>query len=150
MPLVVNVTDGHAPIQIQPADQLGDDRFYAFCQANPDLRIERSAEGDIQIMPPTGGETSYRNSDLTTQLRLWAKRDGRGKSFDSNAEFLLPNGAYRSPDASWIRSERLASLTRAQKRRFPPLCPDFVIELTSPSDRLPRSEERRVGKECRL
>jgi Uma2 family endonuclease len=102
------------------------------------LRIERTAEGEIVIMAPTGGETGYRNYELTAQLRNWAKRDGRGRGFDSNVEFILPNGAALSPDAAWVECSRLAALTREQKRKFPPLCPDFVVELTSPSDRLPK------------
>ena len=104
-----------------------DDEYYDFCQANQDFQIERTADGEILIMPPTGGETGYRNSDLSSQLRVWAKKDGRGRSFDSNTEFILPNGAARSPDASWVERSRLSPLTRDQKRKFPPLCPDFVV-----------------------
>jgi Uma2 family endonuclease len=112
--------------------------FFEFCSQNSDLRIERDASGEIIIMPPTGDETSYRNSDLNMQLAAWSKRDGRGRAFDSNGVFLLPNGAARSPDASWVLKTRLDRHTKEQKRRFLPLCPDFVIELTSPSDRRPR------------
>jgi Uma2 family endonuclease len=110
--------------------------FFDFCAQNSDLRIERDATGEIIIMPPTGWETGYRNSDLTMQLAAWSKRDGRGRAFDSNAEYLLPNGAARSPDASWVLKLRIDRLTMEEKRRFAPLCPDFVVELTSPSDRL--------------
>jgi Uma2 family endonuclease len=112
--------------------------YFDFCSQNSDLRIERDANGEIVIMPPTGDETSYRNSDLTAQLTAWSKRDGRGRTFDSNGEFLLSNGAARSPDASWVLKSRLDRHTKEQKRRFLPLCPDFVVELTSPSDRLPK------------
>ena len=97
-----------------------DDEYYEFCMKNPDLRIEREADGEIIIMPPTGGETSCRNSDLTAQLTVWSKRDGRGRAFDSNAEFFLPDGAALSPDASWILKDRLSKLTGEQKRRFIP------------------------------
>ncbi len=111
--------------------------FYDFCRANADLRIERTAEGEIIVMPPTGWETGDRNSELTTQVRLWAKADGRGTATDSSAGFILPNGAERSPDAAWVRRERLAQLTAEQRRKFLPLCPDFAVELMSPSDKLP-------------
>jgi Uma2 family endonuclease len=117
---------------------MSEDEFWDFCARNSDLRIERDASGEIIIMPPTGGETGYRNSDLTMQLGVWSKRDGRGRAFDSNAEYLLPNGAARSPDASWVLKTRIDQLSRKEKTRFPPLCPDFVVELVSPSDRLPK------------
>src|ERR1039457_3747006 len=99
---------------------MDDDEYYEFCMKNPDLRIEREADGEIIIMPPTGGETSCRNSDLTAQLTVWSKRDGRGRAFDSNAEFFLPDGAALSPDASSILKDRLSKLTGEQKRRFIP------------------------------
>ena len=134
--MVLNDIETDSPIRIQPARRMSDDEFYAFCAANPDLRIERTAEGEIEIMPPTGFETSNRNMDLSSQLQVWTKRDGRGKAFDSNVEYILPSGAARSPDASWVLRSRLAKLTAEQKKKFPPLCPDFVVELRSPSDRL--------------
>jgi Uma2 family endonuclease len=115
---------------------LSDDEFFDFCMKNPDLRIERRANGEIVIMPPAGMETGYRNNDLSAQLRLWAKADGQGVSFDSNTEFILPSGAAFAPDASWILKSRLASLTKEEKTLFGRLCPDFVVELRSPSDRL--------------
>src|ERR671932_2756854 len=87
-------------------------------------------------MPPTVGETGNRNAILTTFLTTWALRDGTGAAFDSSTGFNLPNGATRAPDAAWVRRERLAALTAEQKKRFLPLCPDFVVELRSPSDRL--------------
>jgi len=103
---------------------------------NPDLHIERRSNGEIVIMPPAGMETGYRNSEVSAQLRDWAKKDGRGVAFDSSAEFILPSGAAFAPDASWVLKSRLASLTKAEKELFGRLCPDFVIELKSPSDRL--------------
>src|SRR5580700_6712429 len=104
---------------------LNDEEFFDFCMKNPDLRIERRANGEIVIMPPAGMETGYRNNDLSAQLRLWAKADGQGVSFDSNTEFILPSGAAFAPDASWILKSRLASLTKEEKTLFGRLCPDF-------------------------
>lgn len=120
-----------------PAElRLTDDRFYQFCRLNRELRIERTAEGELSIMAPVGGDSSDRNAEITFQLRLWAKRDGSGRTFDSSGGFLLPNGAVRSPDAAWVGKDRLAVLTDEQRRRFLPVCPDFVVELRSPSDSL--------------
>jgi len=115
---------------------MDDDEFFEFCGNNPDLRVERDANGEIIVMPPAGFETGYRNSDLTAQLTIWAKADDRGIALDSNTEYVLPNSAARSPDASWVLKSRVAKLTGKQKKVFPRLCPDFVVELTSPSDRL--------------
>ena len=137
MQLVLDDVEAHAPIVLHPP-RMNDDEFYAFCQRYPNFRIERTAKGEVIIMPPTGGETSYRNSDLTRQLANWANRDKRGIAFDSKVEFILPSGAARSPDASWVLRSRLDELTKSQKRKFLPLCPDFVVELTSPTDRLKR------------
>ena len=88
-------------------------------------------------MPPAGGETSDRNSEINMQLRLWAKRDGTGVTFDSSGGFILPSRAMRSPDAAWVPRERFAALAVEQRTKFPPLCPDFVVELRSPTDGLP-------------
>ncbi len=123
-------------LSLHPVLSLTDDQLYELCRINRELRIERTARGDLLIMPPTGGETSDRNSELNLQLRTWAKRDATGIAFESSAGFLLPNGAMRSPDAAWVQRSRLAALTPEQKKKFIPLCPDFVIELCSPSDRL--------------
>jgi Uma2 family endonuclease len=114
--------------------QLDDDLLFAICQANREYRIERNSKGDIEIMPPTGGVTGSRNAELGADLTMWARTDGRGKAFDSSTGFILPNGAMRSPDASWVLRERLAQLTPVQKRRFLPLAPELAIELASPSD----------------
>ncbi|MBI4639759.1 MAG: Uma2 family endonuclease [Candidatus Tectomicrobia bacterium] len=123
-------------VHLQPVINLTDDQFFEFCQINRDLRIERTAQGELLIMPPAGGETGGRNSELNLQLRMWAKRDSTGVAFDSSTGFTLPNRAMRSPDAAWVKRSRLAMLTREQKKKFLPLCPDFVIELRSPSDTL--------------
>ena len=124
-------------LKLRPVVRLSDDQFFEFCQLNRDLRIERNAGGGITIMPPTGGETSDRNAEITMQLRLWAKRDGTGVTFDSSGGFVLPNGAMLSPDASWVSRDRFAALTAEQRTKFPPLCPDFVIKLRSPTDSMP-------------
>ncbi len=123
-------------IHLKPAIDITEDQFFALCQLNRDLRLERNAEGDIIVMPPTGGETGNRNAEITGQVVSWTKQDGTGAVFDSSTGFKLPNGADRSPDAAWVRRSRLAQLSREEKEKFLPLCPDFVIELLSPSDDL--------------
>jgi len=112
------------------------ERFFDFCQVNRDLRIERSAQGDVLIMSPTGGRTGARNAELVMQLRQWAKANATGVAFDSSAGFTLPNGAVRSPDAAWLPRNHVAGLSDEQKEKFLPVCPDFVVELHSPSDDL--------------
>ena len=134
--------EAYFTIHLSPAINLTDDQFFELCQINRDLRLERTAKGDIIVMAPTGGETSTRNSSITGQLYFWARRDGTGTAFDSSAGFKLPNGAERSPDASWISHERLAQLTASQKKKFIPLCPDFVLELLSPTDSLAATREK--------
>jgi Uma2 family endonuclease len=124
-------------VRLPPAVCLTDDRFYEFCRLNRELRIERTAAGELFIMAPAGGDSSDRNAEITFQLRLWARRDGTGRTFDSSGGFRLPSGAVRSPDASWVSNARLAVLTDEQRRKFIPLCPDFVVELRSSSDSLP-------------
>ncbi|MGD1875836.1 MAG: Uma2 family endonuclease [Mastigocoleus sp.] len=113
---------------------LTDEQFFQLCQNNPDLRFERTVSGELIIMPPTGSITSDRNSDLNYQLRGWNRQHKLGKTFDSSGGFILPNGANRSPDASWVKIERWDALTEREKEKFAPLCPDFVVELMSPSD----------------
>jgi len=121
-------------VHLEPVLRLSDEQLYAITQLNRDLRIERNAWGELIIMPPTGGDTGERNAEITMQLRWWAKQDKTGATFDSSTGFRLPNGAVRSPDAAWVSDERLNGLTQEQRREFMPLCPDFVIELRSPSD----------------
>lgn len=123
-------------LQFPPSTQLSDDQFYDLCCANPDLRIERNQKGELILMPPTGGETGRRNASLNAQLWVWNQKTKLGELFDSSTGFRLPNGADRAPDAAWIRSECWNALTLAQREQFPPICPDFVIELRSASDRL--------------
>jgi Uma2 family endonuclease len=123
-------------LKLKPAINLTDDQLFELCQLNRDWRIEYTAQGELIVMPPTGGETSNRNAELTFQVQAWTRRDQAGVAFDSSGGFKLPNGATRSPDAAWVRRSRLAGLTREQKQKFLPLCPDFVIELRSPTDNL--------------
>src|SRR5712691_7506194 len=123
-------------VKLAPLVRLDDDQLFDFCQLNRDLRIERDAEGALVLMAPTGGTSSARNLELCRQLGNWAQRDGSGIAFDSSVGYILPNGAMRSPDAAWVRRERWDALSNEQREKFPPLCPDFIIELRSPSDRL--------------
>lgn len=113
-----------------------DDEFYAFCQQNGDLKLEHSADGTILIVPNTGGETGDRNSELNFQLRLWNKEHQLGKVFDSSTAFRLPSTAVRSADSAFLVLDRWNTLTSEQRKKFPPLCPDFIIELMSESDTL--------------
>lgn len=123
-------------VHLRPILDMNDDEFFEFCQLNRDLRLERTAEGDLVIMAPAGGETGNRNARLNAFLTIWALNDGTGEPFDSSTGFILPNGAMRSPDTAWVKRSRLAALTPEQKTKFLPVCPDFVIELRSPSDSL--------------
>jgi len=113
-----------------------DDDLYQFCLLNRDLQIEQTAKGELIIMAPAGGESSWRNSEVIISLGNWARRDGRGIVFDSSGGFKLPNGATLAPDASWVTKTKLATITAAQKQKYIPLSPDFVIELRSPTDSL--------------
>lgn len=117
--------------------QMSDQEFFEFCQSNRDWRIEQSSTGDIIIMPPTGGETGRRNFTLIGLFSVWVERDGTGIGFDSSTAFTLPNGAKRAPDLAWVKRERWEALTMQERAVFPPLCPDFVVELRSQSDTLP-------------
>ncbi|HZN11554.1 MAG TPA: Uma2 family endonuclease [Blastocatellia bacterium] len=116
--------------------RMSDHEFYDFCRRNQDWRIERTAEGDLLIMSPTGGGTGHRNATLTRLFGNWVEADGSGLDFDSSTTFSLPNGAQRSPDVSWVRRERWEALSEDEREEFPPLCPDFIIELRSRSDPL--------------
>jgi len=115
---------------------MSDDDFENFCRHNPDLEIELTKEGELIIMPPTGGETGIRNFSLIFEFGKWLEKHHKGVAFDSSTVFVLPNGAKRSPDLAWATNEKWNSLNADEKKRFPPLCPDFVVELRSPSDSL--------------
>lgn len=121
---------------------LTDEQFFQLCINNRDLRFERNANGDLIIMPPTGGETGNRNGRIIQQLFNWTDADRTGISFDSSTGFKLPNNADRSPDAAWIPLEKWNALSSEQQEKFLPLCPDFVIELRSPSDSLKTLQEK--------
>ena len=123
-------------VNLPSIKSMSTEQFYEFCQANDDLRIERTASGEVIIMPPAFSDTGNRNFKIAVQLGNWAELDGTGEPFDSSAGFTLPNGATRSPDASWIKLERWNALTEEQEASFAPICPDFVIELRSKSDTL--------------
>jgi Uma2 family endonuclease len=116
--------------------KLTDDQFYQLCQDNPDVKFERNAKGELIVMPPTGGETGKRNAKLTARFVLWNEQTQLGEVFDSSTCFKLPNGSDRSPDVSWIQLERWNALTPEQREKFPPIAPNFVLELMSPSDTL--------------
>jgi Uma2 family endonuclease len=123
--------------------RLTDEEYFAFCEANPDLSVERTAQGDIVIVPPAGLESDGRNVKVIGFLDRWAEQDGRGEAFGATAQFLLPDGSGLSADASWVSHQKLSALSAAEKKRFPKLVPDFVIEVMSPSDRL-RSAQRKM------
>ncbi|MBG1244502.1 Uma2 family endonuclease [Nostoc sp. NZL] len=123
-------------LQLQPAIALTEDQFYEFCQLNHDFRIERNAVGELVIMSLTDAETSQRNFEIIGQLGIWTKQDGTGVGFGSSGGFTLPNGAVRSPDAAWIKRDRWEAIPAELRKKFAPICPDFVIELRSQSDRL--------------
>lgn len=121
---------------------VSDEQFILLCQENPDLRLELTAQKELIIMPPTGFKTGRRNSRLSRHIDFWAEQDGTGVVCDSSTLFTLPNGAKRSPAVSWIRKERLIALSDEDQEKFLPLCPDFVLELRSPTDRLSDLQEK--------
>lgn len=129
-------------LRMEAVVEMGDEHFYALCQNNPDMRLERNADGDVVIMPPTGGDTSRRNAEIIVQLGIWARRDGTGVLFDSSGGFRLPNGTVRAPDVAWVAKEHLEGLSAEERRRFLPLCLDFVVELRSESDALYAVQEK--------
>ena len=129
--------DTHIPPELIGATRfVTPKQFERLCQKYRDLRLELTSTGELIVMPGTGGQTGVRNAHLTSQLWVWSENDKTGVCFDSSTLFALPNNARRSPDASWVRREKWDSLTPHQKNRIPPICPDFVIELRSPTDRL--------------
>jgi Uma2 family endonuclease len=133
--------------------KLTSEQFYQLCEENPDLKLERNANGELIVMPPTGGETGKRNLTAGAQLWTWNEQTELGEAFDSSTGFTLPNKADRSPDASWVEKSRWSALTPEQREKFIPLCPDFVIELVSPSDSLKKTQEKMqeyMENGCRL
>ncbi|NEP82799.1 MAG: Uma2 family endonuclease [Okeania sp. SIO3B3] len=132
----------YLPPRLELKIDLTDEQFWQLCQENDDLRFERSATGELIIMSPSGSITGERNSELNFQLRAWNRQKNLGKVFDSNSGFKLPNGAERSPDSSWISNQRWDTLTLEEQDKFAPLCPDFVVELMSPSDTLEKTRAK--------
>ena len=124
------------------AHPMSDEEFAEFCSEHPDLFFEMSADGDLIVMAPTYSSTGARNQEIGVQLGVWAKLDGRGIACDSSTGFVLPNGARRSPDASWTLKSRIEQMDAAQREKFWHLCPDFVIELKSASDRPRKIHEK--------
>ena len=129
-------------LKLEPAIALNEGQFFSLCQQNPDLKIERSPQGELIIMPPTGGETGRQNAELIADFIIWNRQTKLGVVFDSSTCFRLPNGGDRSPDVAWIKKDRWEALTLEQQSKFPPLCPDFVLELLSPSDNLATTQAK--------
>ena len=124
------------PFRFRPETPMSDEELVRFCAANDFLRVERDANGEILVMTPAGNNTGRKNAYLIQVLGAWSDADGRGYAFDSNTGFTLPDGSMRSPDAAWIQAVRWDALSALDKERFSPICPDFIVELRSPSDNL--------------
>ena len=134
-------THSHAD-QLIPSHLIGltgvsPEQFERFCRDYPELRLELTSSGELIVMPPTGLRTGKRNSSLTSQLDIWAEKDATGVAFNASAGYTLPNGAIRSPDASWMSREKWESLSEFEQDRFGHVCPDFAVELQSRTDSLP-------------
>ena len=140
-------SEDSVPLAVSPDIRLhvSNEDFERLCRKNPDLRLERTARGELIVMAPAGTESGGRNGKLTQRMGNWSDADGTGEFFDSSTGYTLPDGATRSPDASWIRKDRWNALTSEQKRKFAPICPDFIVELCSPSD--DREEVRQKMRE---
>jgi Uma2 family endonuclease len=129
-------------VRRQGREKFSDEDYWAFCLANPDLRVERTAEGEIVIVPPAGGESDNRSAEVVTDLTVWARKDGRGKAFGPSVQFFLPDGSGLSPDAAWVSNESLSRLTKQERKKFLRLSPEFVVEVLSPSDSLKESKAK--------
>ncbi|MEO1378403.1 MAG: Uma2 family endonuclease [Cyanobacteria bacterium J06635_10] len=140
-------------LNLNPIIKLTQEQFYQLCEANPELKLERNAQGELIVMPPTGGETGRSNVNLIFQVARWNEDNLLGEVFDSSTGFTLPSGADRSPDVSWVEKSRWDALSKEQKEKFIPLCPDFVIEIMSPSDNLKKLQNKMqeyIENGCRL
>jgi len=140
-------------LKMLPAVTMTQDQFFDFCQQNPELRFERTAQGELIIMTPSGGEAGFQDAEVCWQLGAWARAVGRGKVTGSSGGYILPNGANRAPDASWISPEQLAAITAEQRKKFLPICPFFLIEVKSPSDSLSKLQEKMdeyIANGCKL
>jgi Uma2 family endonuclease len=140
-PVIETDTAVRLVLQVQSVG-LTDDQFLRLCSDNRDFRIEMTAQGDLIIMPPPGSKTGQRNTHITYCLVIWTKQDGTGVCFGADTGFTLPNGAKRGPDAAWISRERWDRVSEELKEKLAPICPDFVIELRSPTDRLSDVEDK--------
>ena len=129
-------------LKMQPNIIISDEQFFEFCQLNRDLRIERNQFGDLLIMSPTDLETGERNFNLIGELGIWTKQNGTGVGFGSSGGFTLPNGAVRSPDAAWINRTKWEAIPAEQRKKFAPICPEFIIELRSETDNLKILQEK--------
>jgi Uma2 family endonuclease len=140
-------------LDVRAIGGLTDDELFALCASNKILRIERTSQGEIMLLHPTGGESGRQNTDIVTDLNLWVRRTKQGVAFESSTGFRLPNSAVRSPDAAFVAKERWEALSQTERRTFIPLCPDFVIELLSESDSLRKTQEKMhewIENGCRL
>ena len=137
----VQVTLPKLPVRLA-FDRPSDRAYVTFCEANPELFVERTAEGDVIIVPPVGGESDYRNANVIIQLVNWAMKNGRGRAFGSSVQFFLPDGSAFSPDAAWVSNDGLNRLSHRERKEFLRLCPEFVIEVRSPSDRLAKAQAK--------
>ncbi|WP_370588047.1 Uma2 family endonuclease [Trichocoleus sp. FACHB-591] len=135
-------------ISLEPVIHITDEQFYELCQANPDVKLERSMAGELIVMAPTGGETGSYNSEINADFVIWNRQTRLGKVFDSSTCFKLPQGGDRSPDVAWVTLERWNTLSPEQQRKFPPIAPDFVLELLSPTDSLEKTQAKMQEYMC--
>ena len=134
--MAIEIVEAPSAVRLRTLRPVSDDELLELSMRNPELRLERTAGGELIIMPPSGAESGRRCLGAASQLAAWAGRDGSGLAFDSSAGFRLPDGSVRAADAAWVRKDRWEALTREEREKYAPLCPDFVLELRSPSDRL--------------
>jgi Uma2 family endonuclease len=129
-------------VNLNPIIQLNENQFYQLCRENPEVKFERSADGKLLIISPTGGGTGKRNFEIGIEFGIWNRQTKLGVCFDSSTCFKLPNGANLSPDVAWIKNDRWNALTPEEQENFPPIAPDFVLELMSPSDTLQETQAK--------
>lgn len=142
VPLTINKVSPTKVVINAKSAGITPEQFFRLCSDNRDLQLELTARKEIVIMPPAGGETDSRNVSIIVQLSQWAKRDGTGIVFGPTGGFTLPNGAVRAADAAWIPREKWNRMSKDQREKFAPICPDFVVELRSPSDRMTDLKEK--------
>lgn len=140
--MVFSITEVPLPLVLRPPMPMTDDELLRFCEVNQNYRIEREPDGEILVMTPANGETSQKNAYIVLELGLWSRSSDSGVFFGPDGGFILPDGSMRSPDAAWLSKERWQALSREQRRKFLPVCPEFVIELRSPSDSIAELREK--------